>query len=1250
MKRLSFISYIILFAVASLLFLKVSLAPFFQQFLLSQYDIHIEFDDYSFDSITTISFENLHVAKPGYFDFYTPLVTLTPGRKSKGFFRKQWILHSLMVKQATLKLQPMLFEGSDEESRGPLILPDFPLDTVDIFFDSIEIEPTENYRVIMNNVSLNGKGKYQLQLPEIAVKGKSLSSAAHAACNAQFTAEFNKYDFMSIECIGTGVTIHGDVGKEGSFVVKSYLDLSEIGEVFDFDIAGNVTVIVEPYFNRKEPELHVELFLENFHWDLVHLWDIAAAAKINPRGIQLENLTLYHEHRPIFTAEAAMAFPLTTAKGTVQLDRFDFRDTMLRFETTGMVDFFSTGTIVFEADLKKFYIKAHELKPLRADGFLVSLDEPGDILALPGSQFVTFNLDVTAEKLRLLNAVVTTANMKSHVFIKNSWFTFGDIPKFHIPIIASSRINMSDIGHVTGFQMTGKGAITTLVSGEMENPDVIGTLDLTHLSFAGFPADSGHITITLKDLLLSVMVDRATKGSATTKNSLTTIEFTDPVTTDFNINNFSGLAKDVFSIFGTTAPLTGTGAFAVHGVWKDGLKKLEGSLRVEALSLYGTKIVDELKLSLKTEGDRILLHNSFLKRGHTSFSITGGMNPEDFSLDISGEMTAFSIKDIPLEQTLSLVAPRASYTIKGPIPDVTVQAALFAGNVTLADIPFGNFSGNIEYEPTTEHVEFVGNVGDDIAMKVSMENFDTATLHGSLKVDQFNLKLGEDSVLFSMDAEGKLGDISATISDVTARFGVLTLRDKTPISIHGKFRHLIIESGAMGTEDDRLSFSGELIDFVPHLEIEGKLSPKTINRMLGSVVSHATGSVDMKIKLDDEMVNGSLSFHDLGFTLTQLNLPFKELSGELSIEDNKWDVTGLTGKVGGGAVSLHGDGGLFPFLASELILKVTSATIHLDATGPITFSSDLMAQFGNGVEEDTISGSIILSRLDYQKDISLSSVLVNSIKSTNKLEKAHKKESVFNPRLNIEVLGHNNLSIDTDLITAHLSAKIAVTGRLHAPIARGNLTLLDGVIYFQQQKFELSRGMVTLEDGIARINPFLDVSGKATAIDQSSDQETEYKLTLSVEGYPLKEDGLIISLESSPQLEENKIFSLLLWGTTGGTTDMGQASTLAIATVSNMIGITSQIKRNFQFSRFEIAPRYSEVDDKTVLKIIAVKEIYDDLFLELESNPTDMNDQQMGLRYEFENSDVFLVWRNKTLLNAPYGSIGFQMQLNYIFE
>lgn len=803
MKRLSFISYILLFVVASLLFLKVSFAPFLQKFLLSQYDIHIEFDDYSFDSITTVSFENLHITKPGYFDFYTPLVTLTPGRKSKSFFRKQWILHSLTVTHATLKLQPQLFEGSDEASSGTLVLPDFPLGTVDILFDSIELQPTKDYTVIINNVSLKGTGKYQLHLPEIVVKGTDISSVAHAACNAQFTAEFNKYDFVSIECLGTGVTMHGKVGKEGSFVVKSYLDLSEIGDVFDFDIAGNVVVIVEPYFNRKEPELHVELFLENFHWDLLHLWDTSVAAKINPRGIQVENLTFYHEKSPVFTAEAAMAFPLTTAKGTVQLNRLDFRDTMLRFETTGMVDFFSTGTIAFEADLKKFYIKAHELKPLRADGLLVSLDKPGDILALPGSQFVTFNLDATTEKLRLLNAVVTTADMKSHIFIKNSWFTFGDILEFRIPIVANSRIDMSDINHVTGFPMTGKGAITTLISGEMENPDVVGTLDLTNLSFAGFPADSAQITIKLKEFLLSVMVDRATKGSATTKNSLTTIEFTDPVRTDFNINNFSGLARDVFSIFGTTGPLTGTGAFAVHGVWKGGLKKLEGSLRVEALSLYGTKIVDELKLSLKTEGDRILLHNSFLKRGHTSFSITGGMNPEDFSLDLSGEMTAFSIKDIPLKQTLSLVAPRASYTIKGSIPDVTVQAALFAGNVTFADIPFGNFSGNIEYEPTTELVKFIGNVGDNIAMKVSMENFDTATLHGVLKVDQFNLKLGEDSVLFSMNAEGKSGDISASIFDVSAHFGVLTLRDQTPVSIHGKFRHLIIESGEMGTEDDR---------------------------------------------------------------------------------------------------------------------------------------------------------------------------------------------------------------------------------------------------------------------------------------------------------------------------------------------------------------------------------------------------------------------------------------------------------------
>jgi hypothetical protein len=524
--------------VATLLFVKVSLAPFVRHFLLSQYNIHIDFEDYSFDTITTISFDKLHISKPDYFDFYAERLSITPGRKSRGFFQKQWIIHALTLEKATLALQQELFKSTDERDTH-FSLPDFPLDNIDVVFDSIVIEPLADYSITMSNISLKGAGKYRLQLPEIVVKGKGFSEDAHAACSAQFSAEFNKYDFISIDCLGNGVIMRGKVEKKGAFILKSYFDLSEIGEVFGVDVAGRVTLIVEPYFHKTEPELRVELFSEQFHWALVHFWDTALAARITPRGIRVENLTLYHRKHAIFSAEASLPFPLKKAVGTVQLDRLDFRDTMLRFETTGMVDWFTTGTLAFEADLTKFYIKAHTVGSLRADNFFVSLDKKGDILALPGSQFVTASFDVTAEKLRLLHAVVTTTKNRSKLFVKDSWFSFGDIPKFHIPITTQSHIDVSDVGSVVGFPMTGKGAISALVSGEMENPDILGKLDLTHLSFAGFPADTGQLTITLKNFLLSIMVDKATKGSATTKDSLTTIEFSDPVKVDFNINNFS---------------------------------------------------------------------------------------------------------------------------------------------------------------------------------------------------------------------------------------------------------------------------------------------------------------------------------------------------------------------------------------------------------------------------------------------------------------------------------------------------------------------------------------------------------------------------------------------------------------------------------------------------------------------------------------------------------------------------------------
>ncbi|HOB71870.1 MAG TPA: translocation/assembly module TamB domain-containing protein, partial [bacterium] len=142
-------------------------------------------------------------------------------------------------------------------------------------------------------------------------------------------------------------------------------------------------------------------------------------------------------------------------------------------------------------------------------------------------------------------------------------------------------------------------------------------------------------------------------------------------------------------------------------------------------------------------------------------------------------------------------------------------------------------------------------------------------------------------------------------------------------------------------------------------------------------------------------------------------------------------------------------------------------------------------------------------------------------------------------------------------------------------------------------------------------------------------------------------DGeLEVNFDSIPQLDQQQLVSLLLWGNIGDSF----SGDIAIAAVTDIMGITTQVRKNFNLTKFELIPKYSEFDDKTVLKLVAEKEIYKNLFLSLESNPSDTTDQIIEIKYKTKSLETILGWKNKDRLESSFGAIGFDFRLEYYFE
>ncbi|HQJ59896.1 MAG TPA: translocation/assembly module TamB domain-containing protein, partial [bacterium] len=312
-------------------------------------------------------------------------------------------------------------------------------------------------------------------------------------------------------------------------------------------------------------------------------------------------------------------------------------------------------------------------------------------------------------------------------------------------------------------------------------------------------------------------------------------------------------------------------------------------------------------------------------------------------------------------------------------------------------------------------------------------------------------------------------------------------------------------------------------------------------------------------------------------------------------------------------------------------------------TGDFGLSSNLdIIMFGP--EQISVSGDIELRNIVYNQPLSLDSDFIKMISKLGRERAGAQIEKTLPIDLSIRVTGKNNIRIKTNLIESDLFIDTTITGTARKPEMSGTILLKNGKIQYKQNDFTIQRGIITFEDGNG-INPFIDLESFRNVTAKVVDDEKDFKIIMTARGNPF--DGeLEVNFDSIPQLDQQQLVSLLLWGNIGDSF----SGDIAIAAVTDIMGITTQVRKNFNLTKFELIPKYSEFDDKTVLKLVAEKEIYKNLFLSLESNPSDTTDQIIEIKYKTKSLETILGWKNKDRLESSFGAIGFDFRLEYYFE
>lgn len=1238
-KRIKFLSAILLFTVFTLFMMQFAIYPV-SSFFLDIYGIKYDFSNIRLERKTGIVFDDFSIEIKDMMTLKADKLALSIGRKSSGFLQKEWILRNLEIINGELVFdKKWLLEPS--EFVFPKTLPFFPLEKVNIRNFSILAMTDDLNGFVAKNINFVGNGKYNIEMSDNKVLHTSLKEDVLIELSADIEAKDFFYTIEKIKVATKGMLLEGEKnGNSGNLSGKFSADLATAVEIFGEKASGEIQADYTLDITGKTPQIDTIISVSGLFYEEFRPWDIHAYLKITPAAMFIDKFNLFHNNKVVLSLDGVFPYKDKEIKGVARLYRFDLDDCLRRMTTSGIVNLIVSGKVnyVFSTET----LLAETAVDLNVNEFDVGKKE---ILNLPGNVYVKGNATVAADGVKLHDAVIKTKNETSRLIIKDSWFGFADNMKFHIPIVVGSWVNLDDVRHITGFNVKGRGSLEALVTSFYENPVITGRFSGNGCSFHGFNAESCTIDTKLEEFVLNIGIPQLKQNSIFSKDSNISLNFNDPdLPVSFFINDARGSIKDAAAVFGVqTDAVSGTVSLTADGVFKNGMSKLNASLKADNVKIKGVKAADSLVFKISDSDPVFITGDGKINYGKSSIKIEATMNKKDLETKLAASFSSFFKEDFPALKEFGFNEPTLDFKLAGVLDKPEISAAINVNEISISEVNLGDLSLSAGLESGTNNFSLKGKLGKSIIFSSSMEELDPEKFSASVKVKDFVHKVADFFVKISLNAKMEGEQLNARFTTLMVEKAGFFVRNNAPFNVGGKIDDLKIDTAYFDGETANFTVEGKVVNYSPEITLKGILFPRMIEMLYPDLIVGVDGKFYFDLSLIGEKLKGDVRIVDGSYRLKNPMVVFNDFNGLVTFDGNRWKIENFSGYAGGGRINLEGQGNMFPFDNASLSLKVVNMTGKYSLMGDFGVSSTLdIIMFGP--EQISVSGGIELRNIVYNQPLALDSDFIKMISKLGKEKAGAGIKKSLPVDLNLKITGKNNIRIKTSLVESDLFIDTMLTGTSQKPEISGTILMKNGKIQYKQNSFTVERGIITFEEN-AGINPYIDLESFRNLTVKVAEDERDFKIMMTATGYPF--DGeLDIVFDSIPQLDQQQLLSLLLWGNIGDSF----SGDLAIAAVTDIMGITTEVRKNFNLTKFELIPKYSEFDDKTILKLVAEKEIYKNFFLMLESNPSDATDQIIELKYKTKSLETILGWKNRDKLENSFGAIGFDFRLEYYFE
>ncbi|HEX5707125.1 MAG TPA: translocation/assembly module TamB domain-containing protein, partial [Pyrinomonadaceae bacterium] len=408
-----------------------------------------------------------------------------------------------------------------------------------------------------------------------------------------------------------------------------------------------------------------------------------------------------------------------------------------------------------------------------------------------------------------------------------------------------------------------------------------------------------------------------------------------------------------------------------------------------------------------------------------------------------------------------------------------------------------------------------------------------------------------------------------------------------------------------------------------NLTVEGSLNLRVLNRISPNVFLSGAAEVSVRVggSYADPRITGTAEVANATFAtlIEDERLQVTNINGRVRFNANQAEIETLTGRAGGGRVTVSGGALLAGFRPAQYRLSVRGDDVTVPFPNNFRTTADAALEVSGTTEGQRIRGTVNVRRTEYTEDIDLADLIDRRREIS--LEEGVGVDGLGQTTLDLQIEGRDALVVRNNLADMVGSISLRVSGPMDDPIITGRVTATRGTLNFRNNRFEIQRAIIDLP-------PRRDADPVLNVVAES--EIRGYRVTATPTG-PLSQ--LSITLRSDPALPQADVVSLITTGDLSsgdqsasilGQSGVGTATSLLTESLVNA-PVRRATDKLFGLNRFEIDPLVTGRGGASPTARLTVgRQINRDLSVTYSTNVTGEPQQVVAVEYRLSDRMSFV--------------------------